>query len=64
MAHFVCMAWSNNLQFGVTYHAGVPLIMFYNSDGVNQILAHQSSGFRKLIIKELHVTPLAGHFGV
>ena len=35
-----------------------------NYDGVDQIVVPKSGGFCELLIKELHVTPLAGHLGV
>ena len=58
------MAWSSDPQFRVTHHAGVPIITYRNSDVVDQIMVPKSSEVHELLIEELHVTPLAGHFGV
>ena len=64
MAHFLHIAWSSDPQFRVTHRAGVPLVTCHNSDGVDQIVVPKSGGFHELLIKELYVTPLAGHLGV
>ena len=43
---------------------GYLLFICHNSDRVDQIVVPKSGGFHELLIKELHVTPLAGHLGV
>ena len=58
------MAWSRDPKLYVTHHAGVPLIMYRNSNGVHQIVIPKSGGFCKLLIEELHVTTLASHLGI
>ena len=64
MACLLCMAWSSDPQFCVTHRAGIPLVTHCNSDGLEQIVVPNSSGFHELLIEELHVTPLDGHLGV
>ena len=64
MAYFLCMERSSDPQFCVTRCAGVTLVICCNSNGVDQIVVPKSSGFRELLIEELHVTPLAGHLSV
>ena len=61
MAHFLCMAWSSNPHFCVTYLVGVPFVTCCNTDGVDQIVVSKSIVFYKLLIQELYVTPLDGH---
>ena len=47
----------------MTQCAGVPLVIYRNSDGEDQIVVPKIGVFCELLIKELHVTPLAGHLG-
>ena len=63
MAHFFHMAQSSDPQFCMTHCAGVPHVTRCNSR-VDQIMVPKSGGFHKLLIEELHLTPLAGHLGV
>ena len=64
MACFLCIAQSSDPQFCVTHRAGVSFVTHNNSDGEDQIGVPKSDGFHELLIKEFHVTPLAGHLGV
>ena len=64
MACFLYIAWSSDQEFRMTHLAGVPLVTCCNSDGVDQIVVPKSGGFCELLIKKLHVTPLAGYLGV
>ena len=64
MAHFLCMAWSSDPHFRVRHYAGIPLAIHHNSDEVDQIVVPKSDGFHELLIKELHVKPLASYLGV
>ena len=58
------MAWSSDPQFHMTHRARVPFITHRNSDGVDRIVVPRSGGLYEMLIKELHVIPLAGHIGV
>ena len=64
MACFLCIAWSSDPQFCVTHRVVVPLVTYHNSDGVDQIVVYKSNGFREILIKVLHVAPLAGQLSV
>ena len=64
MAHLLCIAQFSDLQFYVTYHAGVLLVTCCNSNKVDQIAIPKSSGFYELLIGELHLTPLACYLDV
>ena len=64
MACFLYIAWSRDPQFCITHCAGVPLVIHHNSNGVDQIVSPKRSEFRKLNIKELHMTSLDGYLGV
>ena len=50
-------------QFSMTSCARVPLITWWNSDRVDQIVVLKSGGFYEILIKELYVAPLADHLG-
>ena len=58
------MAQSNDPPFCVKYCAGVPFVTHHSFDRVDQIVVPKNGGFRELLIKKLHVTPLAGYLGV
>ena len=64
MARFLCMAWSSDPQFRVTHCSGVLLVTHCISDRVDQIVVPKSGVYHELLIKELNVTPLAGHLDV
>ena len=64
MTAFLCMAWSSDREFHMKHLSGVPLVIYQNSDIVDQIVVPQSSGFHELFIEKLYVTPLATQFSV
>ena len=64
MAYFLHISWSSDPQFRVAHYAGIFLIIHHNYSGVDQIVVPKSGGFREHLIKELHMTPLAGVINV
>ena len=58
------MAWSSDPQFRVTHHAGVPLVISCNSDGVDQIVVPKSGKLCEILIEELYMTPLDSHLAI
>ena len=51
-------------QLSVINHAGVPLVIYHNSNRVDQIVVSKSDGFHEFLIEEFYITPFFSQLGV